>query len=147
MTEIHASLFKKYDIRGSAEGRDAPLTTSAARLIGKAFGTYLDRVEGTQTVIVGRDNRRTSPVLAQAAIEGLQSSGCSVIDIRLTSTPIVYWHAVRQGSVGGMMITGSHLAPDQNGFKLCVGARNIFGDGIQALRVLIEAADFNGGYA
>ena len=61
MAEIDAKLFKKYDIRGSAEGRDAPLTTGAARLIGKAFGTYLDRVEGTQTVIVGRDNRRTSP--------------------------------------------------------------------------------------
>ena len=44
------------------------------------------------------------------------------------------------------MVTGSHLAPDQNGFKLCVGARNIYGDGIQALRMLIEQEDFNGGY-
>ncbi len=146
MAKIDAKLFKKYDIRGSAEGDNAPLTTDAARLIGKAFGTYLDRVEGLQTVIVGRDNRRSSPALAQAAIEGLQSSGCAVIDIRLTSTPMVYWHAVREGKVGGMMITGSHLAPQQNGFKLCVGARNIYGDGIQALRMLIEEDDFNGGY-
>ncbi len=146
MAEISASLFKKYDIRGAAEGADAPLTTEAARLIGKAFGTYLDRVEGLQTVIVGRDNRRSSPALTQAVIAGLQSSGCSVIDIRLASTPFVYWHAVREGHVGGLMVTGSHLAPEQNGFKLCVGARNIFGDGIQALRQLIETEDFNGGY-
>ena len=146
MTEISSTLFKKYDIRGAAEGENAPLTTEAARLVGKAFGTYLDRVEGLQTVIVGRDNRRSSPALAQAVIAGLQSSGCLVIDIRLASTPFVYWHAVREGNVGGLMVTGSHLAPEQNGFKLCVGARNIFGDGLQALRQLIETDDFNGGY-
>lgn len=69
MTEISAKLFKKYDIRGSAEGTNAPLTPAAARLIGQAFGTYLDRVEGKQTVVVGRDNRRSSPALAKAAIE------------------------------------------------------------------------------
>jgi phosphomannomutase/phosphoglucomutase len=146
MAKIEAKLFKKYDIRGSAEGDNVPLTTDAARLIGKAFGTYLDRVAGVQRVIVGRDNRRSSPALAQAVIEGLQSSGCAVTDIRLTSTPMVYWHAVRQGNIGGMMITGSHLAPEQNGFKLCIGARNIYGEGIQALRMLIEQDDFNGGY-
>jgi len=146
MAEISSKLFKKYDIRGAAEGDNAPLTTDAARLIGKAFGTYLDRVEGLQTVIVGRDNRRSSPALAQAVIEGLQSSGCSVIDIRLTSTPFVYWHAVRAGNVGGLMVTGSHLTPEQNGVKLCVGAHNIFGDGIQALYQLIQGDDFSSGY-
>jgi len=57
MAEISSKLFKKYDIRGAAEGDNAPLTTEAARLIGKAFGTYLDRVEGLNSVIVGRDNR------------------------------------------------------------------------------------------
>lgn len=146
MAEISTKLFKKYDIRGGAEGKDAPLTVFAARLIGLAFGTYLDRVEGKQTVVVGRDNRRTSPSLAKAAIEGLQASGCTVIDIRLTSTPMVYWNAVRHDNAGGMMITGSHLAPDQNGFKLCVGVRSLYGDAIQALLMLIEQDDFNGGY-
>ena len=146
MAEISSKLFKKYDIRGAAEGDNAPLTVEAARLIGKAFGTYLDRVEGIQTVVVGRDNRRSSPALSQAVIAGLQSSGCAVIDIRLTSTPILYWHAVRAGNIGGLMVTGSHLTPEQNGCKLCIGARNIFGDGIQALYQLIRDDDFNGGY-
>lgn len=146
MTQIDPKIFKKYDIRGRADGDDAPLTIDAARLIGLAFGTYLDRVEGLQKVVVGRDNRRSSPALAAALIEGLQASGCAVTDIRLTSTPIVYWHAVRGGNVGGVMVTGSHLTPEQNGFKLCVGARNIYGDGIQALAKLIEDDNFNGGY-
>ncbi len=146
MAQIDSKLFRKYDLRGRAEGDDPPLTTDAARLIGLAFGTYLNRAANVQTVIVGRDNRRSSPTLALAAINGLQASGCKVIDIRLASTPMVYWHAVKQGNVGGLMVTGSHLAPEQNGFKLCIGARNLYGDALQALRDLILAGDFNGGY-
>ncbi|MBL8148083.1 MAG: phosphomannomutase/phosphoglucomutase, partial [Anaerolineae bacterium] len=37
--------------------------------------------------------------------------------------------------------TGSHLGPDQNGFKLCIGAVNVFGDELQALRSLTESGE------
>ncbi len=146
MAQIDAKLFKKYDIRGRAEGDDAPLTVEAARLIGRAFGTYLDRIEDQALVVVGRDNRRTSPELAQAAISGLQASGVHVIDLRMVSTPMVYWHAVKQGDCGGMMITGSHLTPEQNGFKLSIGARNLWGDALKVLHTIILSDDFNSGY-
>jgi phosphomannomutase / phosphoglucomutase len=136
---IDAKLFKKYDIRGRALGNQPPLTTEAARLIGRAFGHYLSRVEGKSTAVVGRDNRHTSPALAEAAIEGLRAASIHVIDIGLTSTPLVYWHALHTNNAGGMMVTGSHLAPDQNGFKLSVGARNLYGDDLQALRMSIES--------
>jgi phosphomannomutase/phosphoglucomutase len=142
---INHKLFKKYDIRGRAQGDDAPLTIDAARLIGRAFGTYLQRVESKPHVVVGRDNRHTSPALAQAAIEGLRASGVDTTDLGLVSTPVVYFYAVEQGNAGGMMITGSHLAPDQNGFKLSVGARNLWGDQIQALRQMAETDDFESG--
>lgn len=146
MAEIDPKLFKKYDIRGRAEGDDAPLTPQAAKLIGRAFGTYLDRIEDKALVVVGRDNRRTSPALAKAVIEGLQASGVRVIDLRMVSTPLVYWYAVKHGDCGGIMVTGSHLAPDQNGFKLCIGARNVWGDGLRVLQTIIETDDFNSGY-
>ncbi len=138
---VSPKIFKKYDIRGQAEGAAAVITPAAARLIGQAFGTHLQRVEGVQTAVVGRDNRRTSAELAAAAADGLAASGCQVWDIGLVSTPVVYWAAAQRGNVGGLMVTGSHLSPDQNGFKLSVGARNIFGDGLQALRQMIEARD------
>src|SRR5690606_12202921 len=142
---IDTKIFKKYDIRGRAQGENAPVSTDAARSIGRAFGTYLQRVAGKSQAVVGRDNRHSSPVLAQAAIEGLRASGIGVLDIGMVSTPVVYFCAVDHGNVGGMMITGSHLAPDQNGFKLSVGARNLWGDDIQTLRQLIEAGDFEAG--
>ena len=142
---IDTKIFKKYDIRGRAQGENAPVSTDAARSIGRAFGTYLQRVAGKSQAVVGRDNRHSSPALAQAAIEGLRASGIGVLDIGMVSTPVVYFYAVDHGNVGGMMITGSHLAPDQNGFKLSVGARNLWGDDIQTLRQLIEAGDFEVG--
>jgi phosphomannomutase/phosphoglucomutase len=142
MTAITPGIFKKYDIRGSAEGSSAVLNPDVARDVGRAFGTYLQRIEQKQTVVVGRDNRHTSYDLMHGAVEGLRTSGCDVVDIGLVSTPVVYWHAVQRDHSGGLMITGSHLAPDQNGFKLCVGNRNLYGGQITMLHNLIESDDF-----
>ena len=144
-TNIYPKLFKKYDIRGRASGDDALVTPEFARLIGRAFGTYLRRVEGKTNVVIGRDNRHSSAALAHSVIEGLRESGVDTTDLGLVSTPFVYFYAVAQGNIGGLMITGSHLAPDQNGFKLSVGARNLWGDQIQALRQMVESEDFESG--
>lgn len=138
---IAPGIFKKYDIRGRAG--DA-ITEAAAEQIGQAFGTFLRR-RGIDQAVVGRDNRHSSPALAQAAIAGLVRAGCSVTDIGMVGTPLVYWCAVEAGNVGGMMITGSHLKPDQNGFKLSIGKDNLYGDEIQALRQMIDAGDLDEG--
>ncbi len=144
---IEPKIFKKYDIRGQAEGADAAITPQAARLIGQAFGTYLQRLEGKKLAVVGRDNRSTSYDLAEAALEGLAASGCSAVQIGLVSTPLVYWEAIQRGAAGGLMVTGSHLAPDQNGFKLSIGARSLYDEQIQRLRLLIEHGDLAYGSA
>lgn len=132
-----AGLFKQYDIRGKYGD---PLTDDAAWRIGRAFGTTLQR-HGIRDVIVGRDNRLSSPALADAAIQGLAESGCYVTDIGMAATPVVYWCAVEAGGAGGLMVTGSHLKPEMNGFKLSIGKDNLYGDQIQALREMIETGD------
>ena len=134
--EIDKALFKKYDIRGRAAGDNPPLTPAIARRVGQAFGTYLQQHGGQRTVIVGRDNRQSSFELARAAIEGAQASGCHVVVIGQVATPVAYWHAVQAGDAGALMVTGSHLAPEYNGFKLAVGARNLYGPEIQEIRGL-----------
>lgn len=142
MASIEPGLFKKYDIRGLAEGNEAPLTREAAHHIGRAFGTYLQPFEQKNTVVVGRDNRRTSYDLQAALSDGLRQAGCNVIDLGLVATPLVYWHAVRRSDAGGVMVTASHLPAPYNGFKLCVGNRTLFGDDLQALRAIIETREF-----
>ncbi len=145
MTTINPSIFKRYDIRGKAEGTGAAVTVRAAHAIGAAFGTYLQRFEHQQKVVVGRDNRRTSFELARAVIEGLRQSGCNVYNLELIATPILYWNAVRRGNLGGVMVTGSHLPSEQNGFKLCVGNRSVYGPQLQLLRGFIDTQDLTYG--
>lgn len=140
--KVQAEIFKKYDIRGQATGDEAVITQEVAALVGQAFGTYLQRVENLQTAVVGCDNRTTSYDLSQAAIAGLQRSGCNVIEIGMVSTPLLYWYSVNHNNIGGLMVTASHLGPDQNGFKLCVGVKSLYGDQIDSLREMIEKSDF-----
>ncbi len=138
---VDASLFKRYDIRGEVS---RALTEDAAEQIGRAFGTYLARA-GVIQAVIGHDNRLSSRGLADAAIRGLVAAGCQVTDIGRAATPVVYWCAVETGDVGGLMVTGSHLKPAMNGFKLSIGKRNLYGEQIQALRRMIEAGDFASG--
>lgn len=134
---IQAGIFKKYDIRGKV---GETLTSEGAAQIGQAFGTYLLR-QGLREVVIGHDNRQSSRALADAAVEGLIHAGCQVTDIGLAATPVVYWYAVEAGNIGGLMVTGSHLKPDMNGFKLAIGKSNLYGDQIQALYQMIERGD------
>ncbi|MBZ0280893.1 MAG: phosphomannomutase/phosphoglucomutase [Anaerolineae bacterium] len=141
MKDINPGIFKKYDIRGKAEGENAVITKKVARLVGRAFGTYAQRVDEKKVVVVGRDNRTSSYDLSAAAIEGVSASGCRVIDIDLVSTPVLYWNAIHHNAAG-LMITGSHLAPDQNGFKLSIGGRSLYGEQLGIIRIIIERDQF-----
>ncbi|MDX2076279.1 MAG: phosphomannomutase/phosphoglucomutase [bacterium] len=142
---ISSKLFKKYDIRGLAMGENALLTPQAAQLIGRGFGTFIQHREHEGIVVVGYDNRLTSLDLAEALVNGLRESGCTVIILGQTATPVLYWHAVNLDSVAGVMVTGSHLGRDQNGFKFCVGNRAIYGDDLQTIYHIIERDEFMSG--
>jgi phosphomannomutase / phosphoglucomutase len=138
MAQINPGIFKKYDIRGKAQGEKAIIDRQSAYLIGQAYASFLLSERKIHQVVVGRDNRHSSYDLQASLMEGLQRGGASVLDIGLVSTPVVYWHAVNQGHVGGIMVTGSHLTPEYNGFKLCIGGTPVFGKDIEKLRMLIE---------
>ena len=129
------SIFRAYDIRGIA-GKD--LTEDVAKNIGKAFGTY---VEGGD-IVVGRDCRLSSPALRDALIKGLMDSGCNVTDIGMVPTPVLYFAISHYGKDGGIMITGSHNAPEYNGFKLCKGDKTLYGEDIQKLKNMVESGAF-----
>lgn len=138
---IQPGIFKKYDIRGRF---GEALTEDGAAQIGQAFGTYLLRA-GQREAVVGRDNRQSSPALTEAVSRGLTRAGINVTDIGMVATPVIYWYAVEHGNIGGLMVTGSHLKPDMNGFKLSIGGRNLYGDQIQTLRKMIEQGDLTVG--
>jgi phosphomannomutase / phosphoglucomutase len=137
---LNTHIFREYDIRGIVAkdlGGDVP------GLIGRAFGSVArDRMDDRPTIVVGHDNRPSSPVLARGVIDGLRATGVDVIDVGTVPTPVLYYAVSRLGADGGVQITGSHNPPEYNGFKLLFRGHALYGDEIQALRRRIETADF-----
>jgi phosphomannomutase len=93
--------------------------------------------EGERTVGVGRDGRISGPSLAAALIRGLLASGVEVIDVGMVTTPMLYF-AAHTLARSGIQVTASHNPKDDNGFKLVLAGRSLYGEELQALRVAIE---------
>lgn len=153
--ELNPHIFREYDIRGTF---DQDLTPSVVRSIGMAYGTFIQDPRlwllkeewpygqgagaGRPVVIVGRDNRKSSPQLHDWLIEGIISTGCDVLDIGTVVTPIFYFARVHFGIEAGVQITGSHNPPEFNGFKLGKGPGTMYGAEIQRLREIIQEGAF-----
>ena len=135
MPVFPASAFKAYDIRGVVP--DA-LNPAFACALGRAFGARALAL-GEGTVAVGRDGRRSSPELAAALTEGLRQAGVAVLDIGLSTTPMLYY-AAHTRCHSGIQVTGSHNPKQHNGFKMVLAGRAIYGDDIQALLQAMEEA-------
>ncbi|OIQ60440.1 phosphomannomutase/phosphoglucomutase [Neomoorella thermoacetica] len=134
-------VFKTYDIRGVAD-RDFP--SKEVECLGRALGTFfLDR--GECKAIVGRDNRRHSPRISGALIQGILATGCDVVDIGQTVTPVFYFAHFYYQIGAGVMVTASHNPPQDNGFKIFCGDSTIYGEDIQTVRRILEQGRFYAG--
>jgi phosphomannomutase len=139
--QVHASVFKAYDIRGIV---GKTIDETFAEHLGRAFGTEALAL-GEKAVAVGRDGRLSGPGLAAALMRGLASTGLNVVDLGAVTTPMVYYVAATRGAHGcqsGIQVTGSHNPKDYNGFKMVLAGRAIYGADIQGLRQRIEAEDY-----
>jgi phosphomannomutase/phosphoglucomutase len=139
--KINPQIYREYDIRGVV---DKDLTPEVVGRLSRGFGTHMVKL-GRKDLVVGRDGRLSSPSYGEAAIEGLISAGCNVIDIGVCPTPVYYFSLFHLDKDGGMMVTGSHNPPEFNGFKVSVGKSTIFGEEIQKLGRLVEQGEFASG--
>ena len=140
------TIIREYDIRGVV-GKN--LKEADANALGKAFGTMVSRAGGKR-IVVGYDGRTHSPMLEAALVKGLLSTGASVELVGLGPTPMLYFAAVHRKADAGIMVTGSHNPPDQNGFKMLlakhlVGGGPVYGDAIKKLAEIAAANDFVSG--
>jgi len=126
---ITEDIFRAYDIRGVVA---EALTPDAVRMIGQAFATECKK-QKQKTVLIGRDGRLSSPMLARTLSEGLRAGGCDVIDIGTVPTPVLYYatHKLKTGT--GIMVTGSHNPPKYNGLKMLIAGNTLYGDSIKKL--------------
>jgi len=141
MSMVNPYIFREYDIRGVAD-RDFP--DEITYTLGKTFGTYF-RQKNCSRIVLGRDCRLSSPRLHQSLSQGILDTGCDIIDLNIIPTPLLYFSLFNLKVDGGIMITGSHNPPDNNGFKICLGKTTIFGEEIQKLKALMEKGKFTQG--
>jgi phosphomannomutase/phosphoglucomutase len=133
--DINPKIFREYDIRGIV---DKDLSLEFVEYLGRGIGTFF-REHGKKRVALGRDARLSSPAYAEAVTRGLLSTGCSVVDIGLVPTPLLYFAVFYKKNEAAVMITGSHNPPEYNGFKMMVGEETLYGETIQQVyRILKE---------
>jgi phosphomannomutase len=75
-----------------------------------AFGTYL----GEGPVLLGRDTRPSGPMIHQACLSALISTGCDVLDLGICPTPVLQFMARKLGAKGAISITAGHNGKDWN---------------------------------
>jgi len=97
-----------------------------------ALGRAAARVLPAHHFAVGRDTRRSGPLLEAALIAGLTAEGATVVTLGVAPTPAIAWVAAT-GAIAGAVISASHNPFEDNGVKL-------FGPGGKKLDDFTEAA-------
>jgi phosphomannomutase/phosphoglucomutase len=106
---IKDSIFRGYDIRGIYPD---DLDENAVYYTTKAFCRIYPHM---RKVVLARDPRPSSPVLADAARKAMLEAGMEVIDLGIAPDPLWYFSIFHYGYDGGLMISGSHNPSHHNG--------------------------------
>jgi len=94
---------------------DVMFTPQMALDVGLALGTYLN---GTGTVVIGKDIRTSALPIEYALISGLVSTGCSIKSLGIVTTPTLAMSLRFLNAEAGVMITASHNTPEYIGLKI-----------------------------
>ena len=138
---VNPYMFREYDIRGVA---DEDFSDDIVYLLGKTLGTYFLR-NNVNNITLGRDCRLSSPRIHKGLSQGVLDTGCNIVDIGIVPSPLLYFSLFQLDMNGGLMITGSHNPPDNNGLKVCLGKGTIHGGEIQNIRKMLERGEFDKG--
>jgi len=103
--------FKAYDIRGRYPG------DWSGNDVYK-IGYFLPKLLNTKEILVGRDARLTSDEIYIHLSRGIRDAGASVLNMGLSTTPMVYWATSHLGLKASVQITASHNPAEYNGLKV-----------------------------
>ncbi len=110
--DINPYIFRAYDIRGVY-----PFDINQAVVFRIALA-FVQVYPQAQKIVVARDSRLSSPVLAKEVVGALVSSGREVIDIGLAPDSLFSFSIVHYGFDAGIMVTASHNSKEYNGLIL-----------------------------
>lgn len=110
-------------VRGVA---NSELTPELALALGRAAA----RVLGGERCAVGRDTRRSGPLLEAALAAGLASEGVDVTLLGVVPTPEVAWWSASEGAPAAMVSASHNPFPD-NGIKLFAAGGRKLSDAVE----------------
>jgi phosphoglucosamine mutase len=134
MTEVERRLFGTDGVRGVA---NEDITAEMAFDLARAAGDG-----NTGTVAIGRDTRRSSPMLASAMAAGFNSVGMDVLDLAVIPVGGVSRLVRDRRAAYGVMVSASHNPAQDNGIKFFDPAGTKLSDQDEAA---IETRFFEGG--
>jgi phosphomannomutase len=117
----------------------AALTPEVVAKFAAGFGAWAQKSGRFMQIVVGRDSRVSGPMFHRVVLSALQSVGCDVIDIGLTTTPTCQLAVEHHHAAGGLMISASHNPIEWNALKL-IGPTGLFlenSEGV-AMRALVD---------
>jgi phosphomannomutase len=137
------------DIRGIAidgvPNEQVNLTPEIAKILGQALVSWLsqkiNKPNNQLKIGVGRDSRLSGPVIMQAVIDGITSTGSHVNDFGMASTPAMFMSTITAGFEcdGAIMLTASHLPFNRNGMKFFTATGGLEKQDISAILALAMA--------
>src|SRR5215207_10743672 len=101
------------------------LTPEIVSRYAAGFGAWASARGTSRSIVVGRDSRVSGPMFHRAVLSALQSVGCQVIDIGLTTTPTCQLAVEHHHAAGGLMISASHNPIEWNALKM-IGPSGLF---------------------
>jgi len=111
-------LFGTDGIRGVAN--QPPLTGELAYRVGRELAATLaeQHRHGPVRVVIGRDTRRSGPMLEAAMVSGLLSAGADCYTVGVLPTPGIALLTRALDAQGGIVLSASHNPFADNGIKL-----------------------------
>lgn len=109
------TLFGTDGFRGEA---NVIVTAEMAAKIGTAVGGWLQQEGRPLRAIIGRDTRRSGPMIEAALTAGLAQMGVETISIGVAPTPAVSFLCPYYEAGVGIIVSASHNKATDNGIKL-----------------------------
>ena len=119
------------DARFGTDGLRGVANASLTPELALALGRAAARVLQAPAVVVGRDTRRSGPMLCDALKAGFVSEGVDVIDVGVLPTPGVATLCATRG-IPGAVVSASHNPYPDNGIKVLGAGGTKLSDEVEA---------------
>lgn len=140
--------FREYDARwwfnGIGHAKPAELNLTGVQALGLGMAALFHELGVKPTVVTGHDYRSISQPIKNALTLGLVAGGCTVLDVGLALSPMVYWSQFELDAACCAMVTASHNENGWTGVKMGANRPLTFGpDEMGRLKEIVMSGDFH----